>query len=283
MPDYDAGFKIVARQAGRELSEVAGIQSDALEPIGDTVQATERLADRAFRGRLGRERFLVYMEAYTRWQSSAPWSILAKSGLLSERERLPALSVVFILQPRGYRPQGGEFRLEAAGGPTQHIWFREVCLWQQQPQVWWEDSPGLMALYPLCRHGRPRVDAVMHAAQRIGACARDSVVRADLLTTLSIFGKLVYPDLDVIQLIGREQMRESKFFEEVMAEGALERARIDVLEAIDVRFGSKAAAELKGAVQSIADPVELSQVLRMVIKSRLPQVRRALTVAGSTT
>ncbi len=78
-------------------------------------------------------------------------------------------------------------------------------------------------------------------------------------------------------------MRESKFFEEVMAEGALERARIDVLEAIDVGFGPKAAAELKGAVQTIADPVELSQMLRMVIKSRLPQVRRALTVAGSTT
>ena len=96
MPDYDAGFKIVAREAGRKLSEVAGIQSDAWEPIGDTVQATERLADRAFRARLGRERFLVYMEAYTRGQSSAPWSILAKSGLLSERERLPALSVVFV-------------------------------------------------------------------------------------------------------------------------------------------------------------------------------------------
>jgi len=98
----------------------------------------------------------------------------------------------------------------------------------------------------------------------------------------SIFGKLVYPDLDVIQLIGREQMRESKFFEEVMAEGALERARVDVLDVIDVRFGPKAAAELKDAVQSIADSAELSRVLRLVIKSRLPQVRRALTAAGST-
>src|SRR5260370_38535137 len=102
MPDYDAGFKIVARQAGRELSAVAGIQSDALEPIGDTVHATERLADRAFRGRLGRERFLVYMEAYTRWQPSAPWSILAKSGLLSEPGRLPGLCLVFILHPDAY-------------------------------------------------------------------------------------------------------------------------------------------------------------------------------------
>src|SRR6266853_49142 len=187
MPDYDAGFKIVARHAGRQLGGLAGVRPQEWEPIGDTVQATERLADRAFRARLGRERFLVYMEAYTRWQSSAPWSMLAKSGLLSERERLPALSVVFILQPRGYRPQGGEFRLEAAGGPTQHIWFREVCLWQQQPQEWWEDSPGLMALFPLCQHGRPRVEAITHAAQRIAVCASDRIVRADLLTTLSIF------------------------------------------------------------------------------------------------
>lgn len=282
MPDYDAGFKIVAREAGRKLSEVAGIQSDAWEPIGDTVQATERLADRAFRARLGRERFLVYMEAYTRWQSSAPWSILAKSGLLSERERLPALSVVFVLQPRGNRAQGGEFRLEAAGGPTQQIWFREVCLWQQQPQEWWEDSPGLMALLPLCKHGRPQVEAVTHTANRIGVCARDSVVRADLLTILSIFGKLAYPDMDMLKLIGREQMRESKFLEEVTAEASLERARIAVLEAIDVRFGPKAAAELKGALASIGDLNQLSELHRLAIKSRLPQVRRALTAAGAT-
>jgi len=53
------------------------------------VQATERLADRAFLARQGRQRFVVYFEAYTRWADSARWSVLAKSALLSERERVP--------------------------------------------------------------------------------------------------------------------------------------------------------------------------------------------------
>ena len=111
MPDYDAGFKIVAHAAGQQLAELAGIRCHEWEPIPGEVHATERLADRAFRARTGRERFVVYMEAYTRWQVAAPWSVLAKSGLLSERERVPTISLVYVLLPPGYRPQGGTLKL----------------------------------------------------------------------------------------------------------------------------------------------------------------------------
>src|SRR2546422_77957 len=156
MPDYDAGFKIVAHAAGRQLAELAGIRCQQWEPISGEVHATERLADRAFRARSGRERFVVYMEAYTRWHPAAPWSVLAKSGLLSERERLPTISLVYFLLPPGYRPQGGTLKLRVGSQTTQQIWFREICLWKQEPAEWWEDSPGLMPLYPLCRHHRPR-------------------------------------------------------------------------------------------------------------------------------
>jgi hypothetical protein len=38
--------------------------------------------------------------------------------------------------------------------------------------------------------------------------------RRDLLTTLAIFGKLAFPNVNVVGLIGREQMRESKIIEE---------------------------------------------------------------------
>src|SRR5262245_20128074 len=165
MPDYDAGFKIVAHVAGRELTAQAGVTCQQWEPVGDTLQATERLADRAFRARQGRERFIVYMEAYTRWQDTAPWSVLAKSGLVAERKRLPVLGLVFVRLPRGYRPQGGSFRLEAAGSPAQQVWLREVCWWRQEPQAWWEGAPGLMPLYPLCQHRQPRREAVTYAAQ----------------------------------------------------------------------------------------------------------------------
>lgn len=194
---------------------------------------------------------------------------------MSERERLPVMSLIFVLLPRGYRAQGGGFRLEVGGNPTQQIWFKEVCLWRQQPQPWWEESPGLMALYPLCQHGKPRRDAVSYAARKITERATDTIVRADLLTTLGIFGKLVSPDLDMVQLIGREHMRESKFFQEIQAEAAIEQARAYIVEAIEVRFGPKAAAEFKGVLQGIADPEQLAQLHRLAIRGRLAELRRA--------
>src|SRR6516164_8930926 len=138
MADFDRGFKIVAHHAGRGLTRVAGISVDQWEAVGDTLQTTERLADRVFRARSGKERFTVYMEAYTRWVDSAVWSVLSKSGLLSERERLTTL--IFVLLTQAYQNQQGQFRLEVAGQPTQHLWFREICLWQEEPQPWWEQQ-----------------------------------------------------------------------------------------------------------------------------------------------
>jgi hypothetical protein len=160
LPDFDAGFKIVAHHAGQRAALVGGVRSDTWEPIRSEVQTAERFADKAFRAGLGRERFLVYMEAYTRWQAAAPWSVLAKSGLLSERERLPTVSLIYVLLPAGYRSQRGRFRLAVNEKPTQHIWFKEVCLWERRPTVDWEESPALLALNPLCRHGKPERQAI---------------------------------------------------------------------------------------------------------------------------
>src|SRR5690348_10752798 len=189
MPSFDRGFKIVARLAGRQLAALADVVCTAWRPIVSEVQAVERLADRAFRAARGRERFVVYMEAYTYWEAGVPWSVLAKSGLLSERERLPSVSLVFYLRPDGYRPLGGTFRLEAVAGPTQQIWPREVCLWEEVPDASWEDVPALMALYSLCRHGDLPRQTVLHAAAAIARTAASTRQRADLLTVLGIFGR----------------------------------------------------------------------------------------------
>jgi hypothetical protein len=278
MPAYDSGFKIVARVSAREGGTVAGVPSDEWQPIGDTLQTTERLADRAFRIRYGQKRFVVYMEASTRWDKNAPWNLLAKSGLLSEREHLPTLCLVFILQRCGYRPQGGQFHLEASTGPTQHLWYKEVYLWEVVPEPWWDSSPGLMALYPLGRHNQPRREAVTHAAQAIRAKENDPSLRADLLTTLGIFGKLAYPDLDVFELIGRQAMKESKFYQEKLAEGAVERARTDVIQAISFRFGPAVANKFETAVKEMTDSDLLTELHRAAIQSRrIADLRRAFT------
>src|SRR5207248_3469923 len=122
--------------------------------------------------------------------------MLAKSGFLSQREHLPTVCLAFVFRRRGFRSAGGQLRLEAVGGPTQQLWFREVCLWEVEPEDWWENVPGLMALDPLCRHGRTPGDAVRHAAEVIERTVTGAGERDDQLYFLGVFGGLAYPRLD---------------------------------------------------------------------------------------
>jgi hypothetical protein len=157
------------------------------------MQFSQRFADRAFTAYRGRERFVVYFEAFTTWDDDARWNVLAKSGLLSERERAPTKCLIFILQPEGYRPQGGEFRLSVQGRTTQLLSFEEVCLWEKEPEPWWEEAPGLMTLYPLTRHPQGPEEAVRHAANVIERRVADSVQRGELRPLLSSYDTLGHP------------------------------------------------------------------------------------------
>ena len=127
-----------------------------------------------------------------------------------------------------------------------------------------------MALTPLCRHRESMGSVVTHAVQSIADHTADVVRRADLLTTLAIFGKLVQPGLDVIHLIGREAMKESKFFEEIeagaRAEGSQSMARDNILTIIEDRFGLASMAEFADSLQSIHDLRILNQLFRHAYK-----------------
>jgi len=225
------------------------------------------------------------MEAYTRWDKHARWSVLAKSGLLSERERLPTVSLVYVLLPRGYRPQRGTFRLKVGGQRTQQVWFEEICLWKEQPQPWWEEAPGLMALYPLCQHGQSPQAAVQHAAQSIQSRVPDPVQRANLLVTLAIFGKIKLPQAQVLDLIGRQQMIESSLYQEILdegraegrAEGQINLTREYIREVLASRFGAPAAAEVAEPLRGIGDLSRLSELFRLALNCRkLSEFRKAL-------
>jgi predicted transposase YdaD len=118
-----------------------------------------------------------------------------------------------------------------------------------------------MALYPLCRHGRRARQAVSFAASAIQAATADTIVRADLLTTLAIFGRLAYRQLDSISLIGREQMKESTLYEEIKDEGRLESAQADVLAILGKRLGGEAAAQFTDSVHRISKLTRLRRLL----------------------
>ena len=271
MPESDHGFKIIARSAGRSLARVAGLDCLTWEPVESTLQTTtERLADRVFRTGRGRNRYLVYMEFYTYWDRHAPWNLLAKTGLLSETERLPVVPLVFVLKPRGYRSQNGTVQLSANGQPAQQLWFHEVPLWELTPEPWWDMVSGLMALYPLCHHGERPKQAMRHAVQAIEALEPTPIARADMLTYLGIFGKLAYPNLDIIRMIGREKMKESKFFDDVKMM-VREEERVNahheaLIEVVESRFGSPTAQRLTSSVVRVEDANRLRQLLRIAIQ-----------------
>ena len=269
MAEFDHGIKMIAETTGRQLARLAGVVCRQWQAAESTVQVSlEKLADRVFLARQGRQRFVVYFEFYTTWDRNAPWDMLAKSGLLSQRERLPTVCIAVVLRQRGFRSPGGQLRLEAAGNPTQQLWFKEVCLWRLKPEAWWEDEPGLMALYPLCQHGQQPRDAITHAAAAIERKVTGEVEKADALYLLHRFGGLAYSRLDVAAIIGRDKMKASKFEKELVAQGRLEgqlaARRSDILAILEGRFGDTVRGAFEARLNSIEDFDQLGRLLRLV-------------------
>jgi len=128
-----------------------------------------------------------------------------------------------------------------------------------------------MALSPLCRQQSAPQEVVTHAAQAIAARTPDAIQRADLLTTLAIFGKLAFEGIDVAALIGRDQMKESpiieEFQQEARVEARLEKAREDILRVLKVRFGPRARAEFAPLLTTVTDSDRLDRLLELAAKS----------------
>jgi hypothetical protein len=135
-----------------------------------------------------------------------------------------------------------------------------------------------MALLPLCDHGQTTVQAVTRAADSIRRRELDSLRRAELLTTLGIFGRLVDRELDVLSLIRREEMHESSLAQEFVLEGAQVTRRQDILDILMVRFGEEQAREFTETLGRITDLDRLKELHRLAFQARrLSQFRKAVT------
>ncbi len=261
MPKPDHGIKELADTSGRQLARLAGMNCGSWRPLESTLPATtELLADRVFQARQGRERFAVYFEFNTRWDRHAPWDILAKSGLVSRRVRLPTVCIAVVFRQRGFRSLEGSFRLQTAGGPTQQVWIRELCLWTVQPEPWWEDDPGLMALYPLCQHGRQPRDAIAFAAAAIERKVPLPGARDEALALLNIFGELAFLRLDVERVIGSVKMKESRMLRRIRQEEALQVKRTDLLKVVRRFHGEAFEAEVADTINHLDDLAELERL-----------------------
>jgi hypothetical protein len=197
---------------------------------------------------------------------------------LSKRVHLPTVCVAVVLQPRGFRTLNGTFHLQAVGEATQHLRIREVCLWQLTPEPWWEEQPGLMALYPLCHHGKQPRAAIQHAAAAIERKLTGTGELANGLYLLHVFGGLAYSRLDVAGIIGREKMKISQYGQELREEGRLEARRADILAILEERFGASAGGQFEAPLNAIADFDRLGGLLRLAgAASDLGSFRDALT------
>lgn len=78
-------------------------------------------------------------------------------------------------------------------------------------------------------------------------------------------------------------MKESPFYQQLVAEGRVEARREDVLQALQLRFGDKAVTEFTPGLQRINDADALSRLLRLAIQSRrLTDFRRQFTESAAT-
>ncbi len=74
-------------------------------------------------------------------------------------------------------------------------------------------------------------------------------------------------------------MKESKFYQEVVEEGRLEARRADIIDVLTERFGARAAAQFRGALNDIEDENQLSHLVRRAAGSpRLADFRQSLTL-----
>jgi len=274
--DWAAGFKIIATHAGQALTQLAGLVCQQLEPLPD--QGNGPLV---FRAQENEQNFIATLEGFLHWDERVLWSMLARSSALSERERLPTLCLLYILFPGSYRPLGGQFRLRVGANPTQALWFREVCLWDLKPEPWWEMFPGLMTMFPLSGHRLEPAAAITLAAERIHRYAKEPKLRADFQTLMALLAKMRHPDLDVVGIIGKERMKESPLYDDLLAEGALLQCRDDVVRIIQLRFGDKEAKQCKKTLQGIDDLDRMHELLEhAVVAKRYEQFRREVDSAS---
>ena len=285
MAEFDHGTKRIVEAAGQKLARIAGVDCATWEPLESTLPITvELLADRAFSASNPDERFVVYFEFFTTWDTGAFWDILAKSSLLSRREKLPTVCVVVVLQPEGApAKKKGRIQHEVAGKVVQFVALEVVYLWEEHPEPWWDEEPGLMALYPLCHHGEEPEAAIRHAAEAIEKNASDIIEQRDFMTFLSIYGVLRYPLIDVVGIIGREKMRDSPIAQMWVEEGSLMTRRVDIHEILADRFGADAAEPFVAPLNSITDWGALNRLFKMAYRcATIDEFEAALPPPSST-
>ncbi len=215
-----------------------------------------------------------------------------------DRHDLPTRSVVILLRPEADGPGlTGEYRRTLPGGPD-YLTFRYGILrvWEAPVEAFLDGGLGTLPLAPIADLGAMPVEAVIEAIER-RIDQTPPALGGLLWTSTSILMGMRYPaDLIASLVRGARQMKESTFYQAILAEGealgeargeARGQARGEVIQAkrLLVRLGERRFGSILPADRETLDAItrsgRLEDLCELVVIAPVATWGEFLMLAGS--
>ena len=304
MAKYDTIFKRVVQTRPEAfvlfaLGDQAKVEIDeVIETELPTVET--RLTDSLIRVRIDGEEALVHTEFQTSDSTDSPMPIRMASYIirLIESHGLPVYSCVIYLRPGAGRRDEGYYE-QALPGHRVFVEYKVIRLSEMEGQSILEGGQdGLLPFVSLMKRpaGMGSEDWLRQCIRRIDAVSLDQADKVDFLGSLAVLSGLVY---DLTTITGlffeegvmdaimqessfaqylKEQFRE-QFLKQGIEQGGRERAVEDILDVLEIRFGTSVADQFADRIAVIDDLQRLKQLLRSAVQvNGLDDFQRLLDV-----
>ncbi|HEV8484203.1 MAG TPA: hypothetical protein VGV87_11720 [Blastocatellia bacterium] len=233
---YDRAFKYLAEQDAESLLILLGYlqpgQPAEIEVLPREIDVSTLLPDQPYRVVIGRDPWIVHVEAQTAYDSRIPKRMAEYGARLWMKHQLPVRSYVLMLTRRGLPKDPPEEAQIDAGCIQISVRYELVLVWQIDAQEMLSlNRESLLPFVPLMRGGQAEIEA---GAARLGGIA-DERKQRELSLHFLVVGGLRYNREDLLDLIGRkgmiplDQLKESSFYQFIVEEG-LEEGRKKGLE-----------------------------------------------------
>jgi predicted transposase YdaD len=207
-------------------------QPAEIELLPREIDVSTLLPDQPYRVVIGRDPWIVHVEAQTAYDSRIPKRMAEYGARLWMKHQLPVRSYVLMLTRRGLPKDPPEEAQIDAGCIQISVRYELVLVWQIDAQEMLSlNRESLLPFVPLMRGGQAEIEA---GAARLGGIA-DERKQRELSLHFLVVGGLRYNREDLLDLIGRkgmiplDQLKESSFYQFIVEEG-LEEGRKKGLE-----------------------------------------------------
>jgi len=252
---YDQAFKFLAEQDPQSLLILLGWlkpgQAAQIELLPRELSVSTRLPDQPYRVTTDHDRYIIHIEAQLNWEKQLPQREADYGARLCLGYRLPVISFILLLTPRGCPKRVPTVGRIVVGDVEIKVRLRIVKLWRLLARLLPAlKRESLLPFVPLRRGGRKEL---AECIRQLNAIA-DEQRRRDLSLHFLLLGGLRYNPEELLDLLGRysmiplEQLKESSFYRWIVQEGLKE---------------GREEGEIKGAATA----------LRMLIAKRFPNLQ----------